>query len=77
MLNDSKKITYNIGYVNIYHVLGYNKQALLLLEKNINILKKERQYSMLRKGLLQAVDIANSLHDRIQEIKYLIELLEI
>ena len=77
LLNDSKKITYNIGYVNIYRVLGYNKQALLLLEKNINILKKERQYSMLRKGLLQAVDIANSLHDRIQEIKYLIELLEI
>ena len=32
---------------------------------------------MLRKGLLQAVDIANSLHDRIQEIKYLIALLEI
>lgn len=33
LLNDSKKITYNIGYVNIYRVLGYNKQALLLLEK--------------------------------------------
>lgn len=40
-------------------------------------MKKEKQYSSLRKGLLQAIDIANSSCDRAQEIKYLIELLEI
>lgn len=69
--------TYNIGYINIYRCLGYNTEALVLLDKNLYILKKEKQYTQLKKGLIQAISIAKILHNCIQEIKYLIELLEI
>ena len=75
--NCSKETMYDIRYINIYHVLDCKEDAIRLIEKNINTLKKEKQYSSLRKGLLQAIDIANSSCDRAQEIKYLIELLEI
>ena len=77
LLNASHTITYNIGYINMYRVLGWNTEALDLLEKNLNILKREKQYSSLRKGLLQAIEISHLSYERTQEIKYLIALLEI
>ena len=77
LLNATQSAEYNIGYINMYRVLGRNKEALSLLEKNITTLKKEKQYTVLRKGLIQAIDIAKLSHNRMQEIKYLIELLEI
>lgn len=77
LLDSTKSVTYNVGYINMYRVLGRNEEALSLLEKNLNMLKKEKQYTFLRKGLIQAVEIAKSSHDCMQEIKYLIELLEI
>lgn len=61
----------------MYRVLGRNEEALFLLEKNLTILKKEKQYTFLRKGLIQAIEIAKLFHNCMQEIKYLIELLEI
>lgn len=77
LLKSTKSVTYNVGYINMYHILGYNKEALSLLKKNLNMLKKEKQYTFLRKGLIQAIEIAKLSHDCMQEIKYLIELLEI
>ena len=77
ILQTKKKYMYDIRYINMYHVLDRKEDAIRLIEKNINTLKKEKQYSSLRKGLLQAIDIANSSCDRALEIKYLIELLEI
>ena len=48
-----------------------------MLDENLSILKKEKQYTFLKKGLIQAIEIAKSSHNYVQEIEYLIELLEI
>ena len=77
LLNSTQKITYNPGYINMYRVLGRNQEALSLLEKNLNMLKREKQYTLLRKGLFQAIEISQVSHDHISEVKYLIEILEI
>ena len=77
LLNFTQSFTYKAGYINMYRVLGRNEEALFLLEKNLTILKKEKQYTFLRKGLIQAIEIAKLFHNCMQEIKYLIELLEI
>lgn len=77
LLNDIQPNIYNVGYINMYRILGRNEDALLLLDKNLSLLKKEKQYTFLKKGLIQAVEIAKSSHNYIQEIKYLTELLEI
>lgn len=77
LLNDMHSITYNVGYINMYRILGRNEEALALLDKNLNVLKKEKQYTALKKGLIHAVEIAESSHNRTKEIEYLIELLDI
>lgn len=77
LLNSTQSVTYNVGYINMYRVLGRNQEALSLLETNLNMLKKEKQYTFLCKGLIQAIEIAKLSHNCIQEIKYLVELLEI
>lgn len=77
LLNMIQPNIYNIGYINVYYVLGRNKDALSLLGENLNLLKREKQYTSLKKGLIKAIEIAKLLHNRIQEIRYLIELLEI
>lgn len=77
LLDSIQSVTYHVGYINMYRVLGRNEEALSLLEKNLTVLKKEKQYTFLRMGLIQAIEIAKLSHNRMQEIKYLIELLEI
>ena len=69
--------TYNVGYINMYRFLGYNREALALLDKNLFVLKKEKQYTPLKKGLIQAIDISRAAHNYVMEIKYLVQLLEI
>ena len=41
LLSSTQSVTYNVGYINMYRVLGRNEEALSLLEKNLNILKME------------------------------------
>lgn len=77
LLNDIQPVTYSVGSINIYRILGRNQDALSLLDANLSTLKKEKQYTFLKKGLIQAIEIAKSSNNYIQEIKYLIELLEI
>lgn len=69
--------TYNVGYINIFCCLERHTEALSLLDKNICVLKKEKQYTPLKRGLIQAISIAKTSHNCIQEIEYLIELLDI
>lgn len=79
LLNDMQPITYSVsvGYIKMYRILGHSEEALSLLAKNLDILKKEKQYTALKKGLIQAIEITESSHDHIREIEYLIELLDI
>ena len=77
LLNNIRPITYNVGYINMYRILGRNEDALSLLDENLSILTKEKQYTFLKKGLIQAIEIAKSSHNYVKEIEYLIELLEI
>lgn len=68
---------YSIGYTNIYRVLGRNEEALAMLDKNLDVLKKEKQYSSLQKGLIRGIEMADSLNNGQRKIKYIIDLLEI
>ncbi len=77
LLSQTLSRSYNVGYINIYRVLGRSKEALSLLEKNLDLLKREKQYTSLRRSIFKAIEIAKESHNYMLEITYLIELLNI
>lgn len=68
--------SHNTERISIYRILGLNKEALKLLDKDILSLKREKQYTMLKKELFIAIAIADSLRNYIKKAEYLVSLLE-
>lgn len=75
-LLELQSISYNAERISLYHVLGLNESALTLLEKDIRLLKREKQYTLLRGELALAIELAKSSRNYTKEADYLISLLE-
>lgn len=67
----------NTERIILYQIVGQWRDALKLLESDLPSLKRNKQYTLLRKELSTAIDIAITTHDRVKESDYLISLLEI
>lgn len=61
----------------LYQITGQWRAALNLLEADLQSLTRNKQYTLLRKELSIAIDIAVTIRDRDKESDYLISLLEI
>lgn len=67
----------NTERIILYQIVGQWKAALNLLEADLLSLKRDKQYTLLRKELKTAISIAVNIHDHVKESEYLISLLEI
>lgn len=70
-------INYNAERIILYQILGRGRDALNLLESDLVSLTRDKQYSLLRKELNTAIDIAVTIRDPVKESEYLVSLLEI
>lgn len=70
-------MVFNTERIILYQIVGQWRDALRLLESDLPSLKRNKQYTLLRKELRTAIDIAITTRDRIKESDYLISLLEI
>lgn len=76
MLEQADK-PYIIEKISLYHALHKDEQALALLETNLRMLTRDKQYTELGRGVALAIDMAKALKDVEQEAMYLIEALEL
>lgn len=70
-------MNYNTERIILYQIIGRERDALNLLDSDLLSLTRDKQYSLLRKELNTAIDIAVAIRDRVKESEYLVSLLEI
>jgi len=72
---ERKKDEYPIEKISLYYTLGKDKEALVLLDKNLHGLTRDKQYTALGWGLSLAIKIAHRMNDIEREADYLIQML--
>ena len=75
LLKDQDK--YIPEQITLYHALGKHRAALELIERDLNIQIRDRQYTVLLRELILAVDLARKIHDDKLKLYYLSQLLEL
>ena len=70
-------LPYNSERISLYRILNRNEEALLLLDEDIISMSREKQYSILRRELVLAINISHSTRQYEKEAYYLIILLDI